>query len=225
MGSAKDFAKALGTVMDGGKNATILDGVPGRDLRVDPRTIAEQRREIIRDELVYSLMMEPEVVHLVTKYQDLFVTFHNCYTDGEVAMSHAQLLQFCTDFQLAPVVCSANFLETAFLNARCLVEVKPPDMELEVDEYSGVEEGTSQDSQRRPRKRASTADHAGHVPHDAASHNPAEFVSNDPRKSMAGRKRSSHGGEGSPRPRLCSEGSDSSRRRNSARSTIQARKS
>eukprot|EP00928_Gymnodinium_smaydae_P014718 TRINITY_DN15418_c0_g1_i1.p1 TRINITY_DN15418_c0_g1~~TRINITY_DN15418_c0_g1_i1.p1 ORF type:complete len:991 (-),score=144.61 TRINITY_DN15418_c0_g1_i1:58-3030(-) len=75
---------------------------------------------ISRDELVRSFLVEPEVLHLVAQHFELFSRLHGCYADASGNLSFQGLLQFCTDFHLAPSVASSHMLQHVYESARCL---------------------------------------------------------------------------------------------------------
>lgn len=90
----------------------------------DPNQLASmldiQREEQVRDQLVRSMLVEPEVLHLVAQHQSIFMTLHASYADEHGHLDFPSLLQFCTDFHLTPNICSSHQLTSAFEAAQSL---------------------------------------------------------------------------------------------------------
>jgi len=93
-----------------------------RRLSVRSGAVEEVRqRETIQECLIYALMVEPEVLHLVAQHHDLMRSLHECYCeDGTGSMSYMGLLQFCTDFRLTPAIASSHIVRVVYQSARCL---------------------------------------------------------------------------------------------------------
>jgi len=73
-----------------------------------------QREELMRQRRIVSMTVEPEVLHIVTQHQALFRSLHECYADGRGTMSFADLLQFCLDFHLIPLMASVTMLKSIY---------------------------------------------------------------------------------------------------------------
>eukprot|EP00927_Polykrikos_kofoidii_P078640 TRINITY_DN75446_c0_g1_i1.p1 TRINITY_DN75446_c0_g1~~TRINITY_DN75446_c0_g1_i1.p1 ORF type:complete len:1069 (+),score=121.38 TRINITY_DN75446_c0_g1_i1:139-3345(+) len=80
----------------------------------------DHRRESVRSQLVYSFMVEPEVLHLVAQFYELFMRLHKCYAEKSPSLSYAALLQFCVDFSLTPNLVNTHTLQELYQSAQCL---------------------------------------------------------------------------------------------------------
>lgn len=108
-----DLDDADRTRNEGGPTAAAGAKLAGVDL--------EEWREIVRDQLVYSFLVEPEVLHLVSQHREIFTRLQACYADEEHGgMSFESLLQFFVDFHLSPSIASSHILRRVYSSARCL---------------------------------------------------------------------------------------------------------
>jgi len=76
------------------------------------------REESAREFRVHSMLVEPEVLHLVMSRQSLWRTLFAAYADGEEHMSFQALQQFCRDFLLMPEITSWHYLRSCYKTAQ-----------------------------------------------------------------------------------------------------------
>jgi hypothetical protein len=96
---------------------------PQRVMRVEAVTVIGH--ELLQSPVLLSMLLEPEVLHVVTQYESLFRKLHACYTeDGHGLvnghMSYGEFLQFCMDFHITPALVASHFLQHAYNTARCV---------------------------------------------------------------------------------------------------------
>eukprot|EP00928_Gymnodinium_smaydae_P099372 TRINITY_DN9459_c0_g1_i1.p1 TRINITY_DN9459_c0_g1~~TRINITY_DN9459_c0_g1_i1.p1 ORF type:complete len:1199 (-),score=217.68 TRINITY_DN9459_c0_g1_i1:155-3751(-) len=65
-----------------------------------------QQEMLARERLVSSMLVEPEVLHLVVQHLEFYRTLHAAYADTEGKVTANALLQFCADFQVVPDLAS-----------------------------------------------------------------------------------------------------------------------
>lgn len=79
-----------------------------------------RREETAREILANSMLVEPEVLHLMLQYIEIFSRLHSVYADGNGHMTFPLLLQFCLHFHITPWIASHGFLQNLYEKARCL---------------------------------------------------------------------------------------------------------
>jgi len=124
-----------------------------------PVSSLDMKREgAVREHLIASLLVEPEVVHMATKYRGVFKELHSCYCDADGHMSFPSLLQFCSDFRLTPSLMSLNLLQATYESVQS-VEVKENMLQT-----SQTEPLSARRKSMRAKKRWSTGCEAGLLP-------------------------------------------------------------
>jgi len=78
-----------------------------------------EREGQMRDTLVHSMLLEPEVLHAISQYYKLFENMFLQYADEPDNMNFRMLLQFCVDFQLTPTIVPAHSLRRLYISAAC----------------------------------------------------------------------------------------------------------
>ncbi|CAE8620891.1 unnamed protein product [Polarella glacialis] len=86
-----------------------------------------------RMRLLSAMLVEPEVLHLVIRYQELFRLMHEAYVEEESqeagALGHMEfpeLLRFCTDFRLTPNFVTEDSLRRLYDSVLCFDAVPVP---------------------------------------------------------------------------------------------------
>lgn len=77
------------------------------------------REHLKRDRLVSSMLREPEVLHLMTKYKPLFKSVFDCYARSG-KLSFPDFLQFAVNFRFMPRVASTYVLQYMYESVVCL---------------------------------------------------------------------------------------------------------
>lgn len=90
-----------------------------------PTSTAEIKREgRSRENLVQSMLIEPEVLHLAMQYLPLMRLVHSCYADKNGHMEFAAALQFFSDFRLTPELIASEYIRSAYEHACCTEDSK-----------------------------------------------------------------------------------------------------
>lgn len=97
------------------------------------------REEQARDQSFRSMVVEPEVLHVLTQHQELFTQLHACYADGAGHMSLSRFHQFCLDFHLIPAVTSSHCVQTYYATVQC-VDILVSDTASTLDASETLEE-------------------------------------------------------------------------------------
>mmetsp|Transcript_78677 Transcript_78677/g.138759 ORF Transcript_78677/g.138759 Transcript_78677/m.138759 type:complete len:1058 (+) Transcript_78677:171-3344(+) len=79
-----------------------------------------ERDSAHRERLLSSMLLEPEILHLVVLYQEIFIKLYRCYAGRKRHMDFPELLQFCVDFQIAPYFITQSSLKSLYESAVCL---------------------------------------------------------------------------------------------------------
>lgn len=82
------------------------------------------RREAINNQLVRSMLVEPEVLHIVAQQRELFLRLHTSYAGEGGDLSFAALCQLFQDFHLSPLLASSHTLQRLYETAEC-VDFRP----------------------------------------------------------------------------------------------------
>ena len=77
-----------------------------------------EKEAAIRDRLISGMLIEPEVLHMVYVYQELFQKLFRCYAP-KGHMTYAEFWQFCADFQLTPQFVTEHQLVKAYEAVEC----------------------------------------------------------------------------------------------------------
>eukprot|EP00746_Dinoflagellata_sp_MGD_P007133 gnl/MRDRNA2_/MRDRNA2_114082_c0_seq1.p1 gnl/MRDRNA2_/MRDRNA2_114082_c0~~gnl/MRDRNA2_/MRDRNA2_114082_c0_seq1.p1 ORF type:complete len:1025 (-),score=181.47 gnl/MRDRNA2_/MRDRNA2_114082_c0_seq1:152-3226(-) len=77
------------------------------------------REHLKRDRLVSSMLMEPDVLHMMMKYKPLFTSLFDCYAK-EGKMAFPEFLQFAVNFRIMPRVASTYVLQYMYDSVVCL---------------------------------------------------------------------------------------------------------
>lgn len=83
-----------------------------------------------RERLIMAMLVEPEVLHLVTVHADLFRDLHACYSDEKGHMEFPMFMQFATDFQLSPQLVSSHFLKSGYESSACAEPACSPKVDV-----------------------------------------------------------------------------------------------
>lgn len=100
-------------------DADSADGPEMQVFQREPFKNQEQEEQMM-DQLTHSMLVEPEVLHLVTQFQGIFQQFHACYSDASGDMVFQKFQQFCVDFHLTPALVSSHFLKNTYTGAQCV---------------------------------------------------------------------------------------------------------
>jgi len=79
-----------------------------------------------RNRLISGIIVEPEVLHLVERYRDVFQQIFDCYAAQETGehprqkMELVNFIQFCQDFGIIPRIASMHEVLRAYRSSRCL---------------------------------------------------------------------------------------------------------
>ena len=77
-----------------------------------------EKEAAIRDRLISGMLIEPEVLHMVYVYQDLFRQLFRCYAP-KGHMTYSEFWQFCADFHLTPQFVTEHQLVKAYEAVEC----------------------------------------------------------------------------------------------------------
>ena len=77
-----------------------------------------------RERLISAMLIEPEVLHVISVFEHVFQTLFKCYAPSG-QMHFSDLWQFCLDFQLAPHFLTEQQLRKAYEAAECLIILPP----------------------------------------------------------------------------------------------------
>jgi len=92
--------------------------------KVKQSVVDKHKEALMRNQLMRSMLVEPEVLHIIAQHHSLFSHLHQCYCDQNGRMSFAQLLQLCTDFAVMPRLASSHFLAATYAAAVCVEVVQ-----------------------------------------------------------------------------------------------------
>lgn len=81
-----------------------------------------------RERLLQAMLIEPEVLHLVFLYQEIFRLLYDCYAKDDQHMEFPELLRFCVDFYLVPQFATEESLKGLYEGALCLEKRPEPDI-------------------------------------------------------------------------------------------------
>lgn len=79
-----------------------------------------EREEAMSDMRLHSMLLEPEVLHVVTQHRGIFSHLHASYAGPGGDLSFASLLQFCIDFHLVPQLINVHALQRLYETGKCL---------------------------------------------------------------------------------------------------------
>mmetsp|Transcript_127420 Transcript_127420/g.321956 ORF Transcript_127420/g.321956 Transcript_127420/m.321956 type:complete len:1125 (+) Transcript_127420:134-3508(+) len=89
-----------------------------------------QAEELANDFVVRCMLVEPEVLHIVAQYRDLFQHLHASYAEEKDNLSYVELHQLFRDFHLTPQIVPPCLLQTLYESAECVdllpLEPTPP---------------------------------------------------------------------------------------------------
>ena len=77
-----------------------------------------------RERLVASMLIEPEVLHVVHCYRDIFSTLFECYAPSG-QMQWIDFWQFCVDFHISPQLVTEQQLRRAYETTECFTLLPP----------------------------------------------------------------------------------------------------
>lgn len=77
-----------------------------------------------RERLVTSMLVEPEVLHVVHFYRDVFSTLFECYAPSG-QMQWMDFWQFCVDFHISPQLVTEQQLRRAYETTECFTLLPP----------------------------------------------------------------------------------------------------
>eukprot|EP00930_Biecheleria_cincta_P044627 TRINITY_DN30721_c0_g1_i1.p1 TRINITY_DN30721_c0_g1~~TRINITY_DN30721_c0_g1_i1.p1 ORF type:complete len:1108 (-),score=196.98 TRINITY_DN30721_c0_g1_i1:33-3356(-) len=91
-----------------------------------------ERDSACRDRLLQSMLVEPEVLHLVFVHQEIFRLLYVCYAKDEQHMEFPELLSFCIDFYLIPQFGTESSLKGLYEAALCVEACPQPDIQQSI---------------------------------------------------------------------------------------------
>ncbi|CAK0880317.1 unnamed protein product [Prorocentrum cordatum] len=106
-------AKAWLDFMVQDSEAADDEEVLGAQVPEMPQNVNIFREELMKEQRLRSLLVEPEVLHVLAVYMPLFRQLHACYAEGG-SMGFREFQQFCADFGLVPALSSTHQLRGIF---------------------------------------------------------------------------------------------------------------
>lgn len=92
----------------------------------NPATQADIAREDAANRLlVHWMLLEPEVMHVVTMHSDLFAHLHRAYADELGDLPFSSFAQLCSDLRLSPEIASLSSLQSLYLTAGAVETLAP----------------------------------------------------------------------------------------------------
>lgn len=92
---------------------------PDKEPDVRSPDVLIERDLACRERLLQSMLVEPEVLHLVCLFQEVFRRLFCCYANCEHHMEFPELLRFCADFYLAPQFATEDLLKSLYEGVCC----------------------------------------------------------------------------------------------------------
>eukprot|EP00926_Amoebophrya_sp_RCC4398_P002721 GSA120T00005495001.1 len=93
--------------------------------------LEENKKSMWRNRRVRNCFLEPEIIHLVCAYQELFQILFEAYRENaDEGVTLESFLRMCEDFELVPAFGSLHAFESAYKNSECAEEPESPRNEV-----------------------------------------------------------------------------------------------
>lgn len=83
-------------------------------------------QESRRERRICSMLLEPEVLHVLWQYSAVFSHLWASYSNSSGHLTYSAVVQLCEDLQICPKLISAHCLKQLYESSRCLELLTPP---------------------------------------------------------------------------------------------------